>query len=225
MTVAVVLAVGSAQAQLRQEAAVAASSYVRARTTEQLSMHNARWDALVHDRVLAALETITRSEAAAEARTAAGDAARQLEEGPVARDVGPVQLRDGLLQAVLSNYPLADTRFPPALDDDAAPVPDDVARALVMAVAEALRNVASHAYPADRPGPVLVELVHDREGVLVRVRDAGRGFRRDQVPPTSFGVTLSIENRMDAVRGRGVVTSTPGGGTEVELSWSPAAAR
>jgi signal transduction histidine kinase len=227
ITLVVMLALTNAQARLRAEAASAASSYVRARATEQVSRHDAGWDGLVHDRVLAALETIARSDTTARgapgdaARGAARDALAQLVEGPSGRDVDAVSLRDQVLEAVLTTHPLAVTRFVDHSGGVAAPVPDRVAQALVMALAEALRNAGAHAYPADEPGTVVVELDHDEEGVRVWVRDEGRGFRPDQVAPTSFGVALSIENRMDAVGGHGRVASTVGVGTTVELGWVP----
>lgn len=220
MFLAVILALSEAHDRLREEAAETAASYVRARTTEQLSRHNARWDALLHDQILAALETIARAETGDRARSAARAAAVQLVEGPAPGEVDAVTLRDELLQAVLSTYPMADTRFPRAKEEP-TPVPASVTQALVMGVSEALRNVARHAYPEGQPGPAVVELVHDGRGVRVSVQDRGGGFRREEVPATSFGVALSIENRMDAVGGHGRVASTPGAGTIVELSWAP----
>ena len=220
MFLAVILALSNANDQLRIEASQTASSYVRARATEQLSRHNARWDALLHDQVLAALETIARARTGDEARTAARAAAGELLAGPSGGELDAASLRDELIQAVLSTYPLADTQFP-RTDAEAVPVPAHVAQALVMGVSEALRNVARHAYPAHEPGPAVVELVHDDRCVRICVQDRGRGFRRNQVRPTSFGLALSIENRMDAVGGRGRVSSVPGSGTTVDLSWTP----
>jgi signal transduction histidine kinase len=92
---------------------------------------------------------------------------------------------------------------------------------MVGAAAEALRNAAAHAYRDKAGGPVVVQLEHTAAGVRVVVTDDGDGFDRERVPATSFGIPISIEDRMAAVHGRGVVSSVPGDGTRVHLSWAP----
>jgi signal transduction histidine kinase len=225
IALAVVLALTAAQAQLRAEADSAAASYARARATEQLTRRTAQWDALIHDEVLAALETIARAEDPAVVRAAARQAAASLVDPPGQGDVDATGLREELLQAVLTTYPLADTRFTPQVRESDVTVPRAVVEALSMAVSEALRNVAEHAYPAGEPGPATVDLLQNATTVVVTVTDRGRGFRRDQVRVSAFGLSLSIEQRMDAVGGLAQVISEPGAGTRVVLAWSQEGAR
>ncbi len=223
----VLLAVLGTQRDLDVEAGQAARSYARARTTEQLSRHDAQWDALIHDEVLAALESVSRSDSLEEARAArdaVGAAAHRLRLGPRQDAPDGAALREDLLAAVLTTYAWATTDFDP-VQPGLAPVPGQVAQGLVQATAEALRNVAAHAYPLDQPGPATVRLVHTADEVRVVVADDGCGFRRDQVRPTSFGLALAIEDRMDTVGGHGSVHSVPGEGTRVELAWRPGRSR
>ena len=221
MVLAVLLAMDTARQRLESTEREAVDTYVRARATEQLSRRHTRLDALVHDEVLVALERLAREDAGDEARRGASAVAALLLAGPGEEPVSQVRLREELLQAVLSTCPFAETRFDAEPDAPVpVPVPDEVAEALVSAATEALRNAAAHAYQ-DAAGPVSVELRHLADEVRVVVADQGRGFRRDRVPASSFGVALSVENRMDAVGGSARIDTAPGEGTRVTLSWRP----
>jgi len=55
-------------------------------------------------------------------------------------------------------------------------------------------------------------------GVTVFVRDRGVGFERAAVGPGRRGIAESIEGRLRRVGGTATVSSSPGEGTEVELS-------
>ncbi len=55
--------------------------------------------------------------------------------------------------------------------------------------------------------------------VVLEVRDQGRGFARSG--RGGFGLPHSIVARLEQVNGRGEVTSSPGQGTTVTLSWTP----
>jgi signal transduction histidine kinase len=56
------------------------------------------------------------------------------------------------------------------------------------------------------------------EQVTVFVRDRGAGFDRATVPADRHGVTGSIVGRMERHGGTAAIRSTPGAGTEVELT-------
>jgi signal transduction histidine kinase len=56
------------------------------------------------------------------------------------------------------------------------------------------------------------------EQVEVFVRDRGPGFDPSGVAPDRRGVRESIIGRMERHGGRAVINSTPGEGTEVELT-------
>jgi signal transduction histidine kinase len=83
----------------------------------------------------------------------------------------------------------------------------------VGAVREAVVNAARHA-ETDRIG-VYAETGPD--GLSVYVRDTGRGFTPDAVPPDRAGLRESVAGRMERLGGTAAVTSSPGEGTEVEL--------
>jgi signal transduction histidine kinase len=93
-----------------------------------------------------------------------------------------------------------------ALDDDSA--------ALAAAAREAILNAAKFAGAARID--VYAEASDERAEVFVR--DRGAGFDVGAVPADRRGVRESIVGRMERHGGRAHVRSTPGEGTEVELS-------
>lgn len=96
-------------------------------------------------------------------------------------------------------------------------IPADVAAAIAMATREALNNVAKHA----QAGNASVALLPQERGVLVMVKDDGRGFDETSTL-AGHGLARSIAERLEGVGGVAKVTSTVGEGTMVELRW-PAA--
>ena len=87
-------------------------------------------------------------------------------------------------------------------------------RALLAAVREAVVNSAKHS-GAGRVD-VYAEVQDGR--VEAFVRDTGRGFDPDAVPPDRRGVADSIVGRVTQLGGTATVHTRPGEGTEVELS-------
>src|SRR4051794_3201767 len=87
-------------------------------------------------------------------------------------------------------------------------------RSVVLAAREAMANAAKFS-GADE---LSVYAEADDERVSVFVRDRGAGFDRAAVPADRRGLVESIEGRMARAGGAAVVTSTPGEGTEVELT-------
>jgi hypothetical protein len=98
-----------------------------------------------------------------------------------------------------------------------APVtlPAPVADQLVSCVGEALRNVRQHA----GTGRADVCVAGGAGWAVVKVTDRGRGFDPDAVPPSRRGIRESITGRMVAAGGRAAITSRPGTGTTVTVSW------
>jgi signal transduction histidine kinase len=86
--------------------------------------------------------------------------------------------------------------------------------ALVAAAREAMVNAAK--FGAGSPVAVYGEATEGR--VHVFVRDRGPGFHPADVPRDRRGVRESIVGRMERNGGRATITSSPGGGTEVELT-------
>jgi signal transduction histidine kinase len=56
--------------------------------------------------------------------------------------------------------------------------------------------------------------------LTISIRDDGLGFALASVSPRRLGISRSITERMASVPGgEAVVTSAPGAGTKVELTW------
>lgn len=222
MGAAVLTSVALAQRGLEREAAATAERFLVARATEQLGRRGAQWDGLVHDEILAALETIAIAPPDVDVRELARATIDGLGEGPPSGDVDHVAFRGSVLEAVLTEYPTASTRC--VATTDARVLPHDAAEALLMAVTEALRNAAEHAFDGRHAGAVSLRLNHGPDRVALEVSDRGRGFERADVGPTSFGLALSIEGRVGAVGGLATVMSRPGHGTTVRMQWPAAEA-
>lgn len=94
-----------------------------------------------------------------------------------------------------------------------APLTDGV-EALVAAAGEALRNVAKHAQVVS--ASVYAEVT--RAAATVFVRDRGVGFDVDAVPADRRGISESIVGRMHRHGGGAQLRSSPGAGTEVQLT-------
>jgi signal transduction histidine kinase/phage shock protein PspC (stress-responsive transcriptional regulator) len=90
---------------------------------------------------------------------------------------------------------------------------DERGEALVAAAREAMLNAARHG-----GGTVSVYVEAGDGRATVFVRDRGPGFDLAQVPADRRGISESIVGRMQRHGGRATVHSTPGEGTEVELS-------
>ncbi len=86
-------------------------------------------------------------------------------------------------------------------------------------VREALTNAAKHS----RAGRAQVTLERDGEWTAVTVEDDGAGFEPGHLPQdgrTHFGLKI-MEARAQRLGGHLQVSSNPGGGTRVRLSWPP----
>ena len=91
---------------------------------------------------------------------------------------------------------------------------DEPLSQLVLAAREALTNAAKHSGVDE----IAVYAEAGPTEIAVFVRDRGAGFDRTQVAPTAAGIAESIEARMLRAGGRATITSSPGDGTEVELT-------
>ena len=91
---------------------------------------------------------------------------------------------------------------------------DEKGAALVAASREALTNAAR--YADSGPITMYAQISGDRSQVFVH--DRGEGFDIDSIPDDRRGVRDSILGRMERHGGKAVVRSTPGEGTEIELT-------
>jgi signal transduction histidine kinase/phage shock protein PspC (stress-responsive transcriptional regulator) len=90
---------------------------------------------------------------------------------------------------------------------------DERTAALVAAAREAMVNAAKHG-----GGSVSVYAEAEDGRMKVFVRDRGRGFEPAAVPADRRGIAESIVGRMERHGGRAAIHSSPGEGTEVELT-------
>lgn len=173
------------------------------------------WNGLVHDKVIGALQLVTRDRTS----PAPSEAARELAAQAIAAFRGDPLPEDATVaDAVIAHARLLELQVEVAVEGD---VPDpEVRAALADAAKEALTNVSRHA--GTHRARVRGQL-DDRSALLV-ITDAGRGF--DATAPTAGrGITTSLHGRMIAVGGTANLTSSPGSGTEVSLTWVASAAK
>jgi two-component sensor histidine kinase len=99
-------------------------------------------------------------------------------------------------------------------------LPQKVVRPFLQAIREAALNAEKHS------GAEIVQVLTQvtasgrRINVRVSVTDNGRGFNTADVPLERLGVRLALEGRMQTIRGRAEIVSSPGRGTSVRLVWS-----
>ncbi|WP_026928325.1 sensor histidine kinase [Granulicoccus phenolivorans] len=93
-------------------------------------------------------------------------------------------------------------------------LPDDVAEAVALAAAEAVRNADRHSGAES----VRVTITAKGAGVRVSVADSGHGFDTDRA--VWGGLQHSIVERMEGVGGTATIRSGPRG-TTVEIAWQP----
>ena len=89
---------------------------------------------------------------------------------------------------------------------------DEPLAALVSAAAEAVRNAARHS-----GAPEVAVYVELGAQPVVFVRDRGRGFDPDAVPPDRRGIAESVRGRLRRHGGQALLRTAPGQGTEWEL--------
>ncbi|HLV45314.1 MAG TPA: sensor histidine kinase, partial [Aggregatilineales bacterium] len=94
------------------------------------------------------------------------------------------------------------------------PPPRDVKMALYRTTQEALNNVLKHAQATQ----VHVAGRCEAERVELSIRDDGRGFDFESIPPDHLGLSIMRE-RADAIGARLSIDSAVGEGTEVRVCW------
>ncbi|GKQ38031.1 MacS family sensor histidine kinase [Streptomyces sp. A012304] len=143
---------------------------------------------------------------------AEGAVVRAVEETDEDDPDGPADLRPLLAPFAAARVSLAEPGAPVLL-------PPAAARELAAAVGAALDNVRRHAGEEARAW-ILVE--DEPDAVIVTVRDDGPGIPEGRLAQAEgegrLGVALSIRGRLRDLGGSAELISTPGQGTEVELT-------
>ena len=197
---------------------------IRLRTDASRARARRRADNFIHDRILSVLKVIpTESTETAQLRAGAREALADLDTAAAEPDESSA--RSSELLAALTRRLRAiggdDVVISDSITKDLN-LPQEVARALVDAAAEALRNSLTHATGPDR-GPIMrtASLRSDADGITITVSDDGRGFDPERAPISRHGVSGSIIARMRDAQGQARIDSSPGAGTTVTLSWNP----
>jgi len=167
------------------------------------------WAGLLHDEVAVAFRAAaTAGVSRGEVRRSARDALAAIDAHLVDSTVEVDDLIPALRQVAAAAGTTVSVDGPRTL---VAPRP--VASAVLGAVTESVRNVERHAPGAS----VTITVTHDNGAATITVVDDGPGFVVDPAP--AGGLRVSVADRMAHIDGSAQVTSTPGEGTTVRLTW------
>ena len=218
----------AARAGVEQDAVAVAAQDAAAHvaTVQVLESQRARFQAFMHDDVLATLHTASRGGATGDdlSRRSAAHALQKMDEfrdGRSARADFTLVEFEALLgtAAATSGIELEIVIGPDAAD---LAVPVDTGDALAEALAEALRNSVRHAdWPDSRPvrRHALATLTAARVDIVVS--DDGKGFVARRIGLDRLGIRVSILKRVNAQPGGfASVRSSKGRGTTVTLTWT-----
>ena len=172
----------------------------------------------LHDTVLSTLTMVAASAFAGPSAALTAQAARDLRvlqglEGAPAMPAGRAPLTD--LRPKLERAAASTGDLAVRLKLVPVTLPTPVADQLAACVGEALRNVERHA----GTGEAEVTVTGGAGWVVVKITDHGRGFDPAATPPSRRGLRESITGRMLAAGGQAAVSSRPGAGTTVTVSW------
>lgn len=99
------------------------------------------------------------------------------------------------------------------VEQDLGLVPPDVAISLYRITQEALRNVAKHSGAKE----AWVKITRDQTGIQLSIVDNGVGFCRDAVQEKVGLGLVSIQERVQIVKGQLIIRSSPNEGTRIEI--------
>ncbi len=189
-------------------------------------------DGVLHDRVLAALLLAVRSPSSPDVSLLARQALASLADSGATTSQGATVAFDDLRERIESGVRVVAPKAH-VVAGKGRPVPEAVARAVVEATAEVVRNSVRHASRDGHPATVEVrigargaadgEMTEPRPSVgdvlTVDICDDGEGFDPLDVPPERLGLAVSVVGRMRQAGGAAVVNAAPGQGVRVALSW------
>src|SRR6266508_4505451 len=177
------------------------------------SAERAEMAAHLHDSVLHTLALIQRADAPMEVVTLARRQERELRSWLYGQPAPLEQERLGTaVEALASRVEELHAIAVDVVVVGDEPL-DERSRAVVLACQEAAVNAARHSGVTN----VSVYVEAEPDGITAYVRDEGKGFDPDAVPPDRRGIRDSIRGRIERQGGTVTITSEPGGGTEVAL--------
>jgi len=186
-----------------------------AERTERIRLaERAAMAARIHDSVLQTLALVQRdADDAPRVRALARRQERELRRWLYGRGYdGATTVADALADAVAEVEGAHLTQIELATSGD-APL-DGALGELVLAAREAMVNAAKHAQSDE----ISVYAEVEDAVVAIYVRDRGVGFDQAAVAADRRGIAESIVGRLRAAGGSATITSSPGNGTEVELT-------
>lgn len=167
----------------------------------------------LHDSVLQTLALIQRTDQAKEMVALARNQERELRAWlngtPTHRD----QMLSGALEEAASAVELQFKVPIEVVTVGDAPM-DERMQAVVDACREATVNAAKHSGASQ----VSVYMEAEPDEITAFIRDEGSGFDPDAVAADRRGIAESIRGRMERSGGSALITTEPGGGTEVQLT-------
>jgi signal transduction histidine kinase/phage shock protein PspC (stress-responsive transcriptional regulator) len=177
------------------------------------SAERAEMAAHLHDSVLHTLALIQRADAPMEVVTLARRQERELRSWLYEEPAPPQQERlKSAVEALASRVEELHAIAVDVVVVGDEPL-DERSRAVVLACQEAAVNAARHSGVTT----VSVYVEAEPDGITAYVRDEGKGFDPDSVPPDRRGIRDSIRGRIERQGGTVTITSEPGGGTEVAI--------
>lgn len=215
----------AAGARLDRESVIAGERAAAVAGTAARERERARFAVLIHDAVLSTLLDASRT--CSTSPVLQEQARRTLDQLDATRISGTEKgLLDansaiGFLRAAVHevNSGIEFTVHRGGNDSELR-MPLTVAAPVAAALAEAVRNSLRHAGVPGRRVRRAVTVTVGAAGLLVVLRDDGKGFDRNTVPADRLGIAASILGRMRQLPGgAGFVESAPGHGTTVTLMW------
>ncbi len=110
-----------------------------------------------------------------------------------------------------------DPRFAVRVSGVTGPIDAGPATSLALVLTELVHNSLEHAFGPNDRGTVSVDLTRDSEGLLVIVRDDGRGLPADFDPATTKGLGLSIVRTLVEEDLGGTLSLTGGEGAGIAI--------
>ena len=198
-------------------AAAASAAAQRARAVER-----ERFDALIHDGVIATLLTASRPVRRQNVRALASTTLRELDELHTVSDPDQsIALDETLAQLRTATVDIdPNTSFVVTGTETAETlrIPVSTVRSMSGALAEALRNSHLHAGPRTTR---TVTAALQADSISIDIADDGSGFDHTSIPPHRLGIAVSILGRMRHIAGGSArVDSGPGRGTTVHIEWT-----
>jgi signal transduction histidine kinase len=221
--IAPITALRHAASATDQAATEAVARFDAAAKAEAIRVERSRIDGLTHDTVLATLIAASRADSA-DLTEATQQSARQALfqlQNLVQNDdkTGPITTRELMNRIRAATAPFRPSFAPSVAQLPQLQIPLTVARALVQATSEAVRNSTLHAPNSLCEITTQFSIEMGGMGIRIEIRDDGPGFDTETISLERLGLRISIVQRMAEEGGQATVISNHGLGTLIRLDW------